>query len=142
MSTLKHFKIAGFAVALATMLQAAPATAALGTAAVSPALHITTVVNVSSRRGDIRRGGFRLGKRSVRRRGGYKKRRYRNRRNGGFGIHLNFPRTHAPARARIGFSARHHNWCDRRYRSYRRFDGTFQPYSGGRRLCNSPFDGR
>ena len=43
---------------------------------------------------------------------------------------------------RSRYSARHHAWCDRRYRSYRRSDGTFQPYRGGRRRCNSPFDGR
>ena len=36
----------------------------------------------------------------------------------------------------------HHEWCEDRYRSYRRSDGTYQPYGGvPRRLCNSPFDG-
>ncbi len=39
------------------------------------------------------------------------------------------------------YSRRHHNWCDNKYRSYRRSDGTFQPYSGPRKRCNSPFDG-
>ena len=39
--------------------------------------------------------------------------------------------------------ARHHAWCEARYRSYRRSSGTFQPYGGvPRRRCNSPYDGR
>ncbi|HMQ58709.1 MAG TPA: BA14K family protein, partial [Rhizobiaceae bacterium] len=38
--------------------------------------------------------------------------------------------------------ARHYAWCDRRYKSYRAWDDTFQPYHGPRRTCNSPFDGR
>lgn len=37
-------------------------------------------------------------------------------------------------------SSRHVEWCDNRYRSYRRYDNTFQPYNGPRRQCNSPFD--
>lgn len=36
--------------------------------------------------------------------------------------------------------ARHADWCSDRYRSYRPADNTFQPYSGPRRSCNSPFD--
>ena len=39
------------------------------------------------------------------------------------------------------YGARHHAWCDGRYRSYRSSDGTFQPYRGPRRRCNSPYDG-
>lgn len=43
---------------------------------------------------------------------------------------------------RGNYSRRHHRWCDRKYRSYRRSDGTFQPYGNRpRRRCNSPFDG-
>jgi hypothetical protein len=34
----------------------------------------------------------------------------------------------------------HDAWCNQRYRSYSRSTKTFQPYSGGRRYCNSPFD--
>ena len=33
----------------------------------------------------------------------------------------------------------HVNWCFRRYRSYRAWDNTFQPYRGPRRLCYSPY---
>ena len=36
----------------------------------------------------------------------------------------------------------HYVWCDRRYKSYRVWDDTFQPNKGPRRLCNSPYDGR
>jgi len=37
------------------------------------------------------------------------------------------------------FSDAHHEWCFRRYRSYRVSDATFQPYRGERRLCRSPY---
>jgi hypothetical protein len=33
----------------------------------------------------------------------------------------------------------HVNWCYNRYRSYRAWDNTFQPYNGPRRLCRSPY---
>ncbi len=33
----------------------------------------------------------------------------------------------------------HVNWCYNRYRSYRAYDNTFQPYNGPRRQCNSPY---
>jgi len=35
--------------------------------------------------------------------------------------------------------ADHSGWCAGRYRSYRASDGTFQPSSGPRRPCISPF---
>ncbi len=34
---------------------------------------------------------------------------------------------------------RHEEWCEDRYRSYRVWDNTFQPYNGPRKECNSPF---
>jgi len=34
---------------------------------------------------------------------------------------------------------RHYRWCERRYRSYRRWDNTFQPYHGPRKQCISPY---
>jgi hypothetical protein len=34
----------------------------------------------------------------------------------------------------------HEAWCYNRYRSYRAWDNTFQPYNGPRRQCYSPFD--
>jgi len=33
----------------------------------------------------------------------------------------------------------HVNWCYNRYRSYRAYDNTFQPYNGPRRQCYSPY---
>ena len=36
----------------------------------------------------------------------------------------------------------HYVWCDRRYKTYRVWDDTFQPNKGPGRLCNSPYDGR
>ena len=33
----------------------------------------------------------------------------------------------------------HVGWCYRRYRSYREYDNTFQPYHGRRRECVSPY---
>ena len=33
----------------------------------------------------------------------------------------------------------HVGWCYRRYRSYREYDNTFQPYHGRRRQCVSPY---
>ena len=33
----------------------------------------------------------------------------------------------------------HVSWCYNRYRSYRSWDNTFQPYHGGRRACYSPY---
>lgn len=33
----------------------------------------------------------------------------------------------------------HVRWCQNRYRSYRAWDNTFQPYNGPRRQCLSPY---
>ncbi|ADZ70015.1 BA14K family protein [Polymorphum gilvum] len=38
-----------------------------------------------------------------------------------------------------GLPAAHYNWCQRRYKSYRAYDNTFQPYNGPRRACRSPY---
>jgi hypothetical protein len=38
---------------------------------------------------------------------------------------------------RVGGS--HVQWCQNRYRSYRAYDNTYQPNSGPRRQCNSPY---
>ena len=48
---------------------------------------------------------------------------------------------YAPRRAyrvQRGGSA-HVRWCYNRYRSYRAWDNTFQPYNGPRRQCRSPY---
>ncbi|MGI6853072.1 BA14K family protein [Mesorhizobium sp. 1B3] len=34
----------------------------------------------------------------------------------------------------------HERWCYNRYRSYRAWDNTFQPYNGPRRQCYSPYN--
>ena len=36
-------------------------------------------------------------------------------------------------------SSPHVAWCQARYRSYRAYDNSFQPYHGARRQCWSPF---
>lgn len=48
------------------------------------------------------------------------------------------PRYREPPRRFTGGSA-HVRWCNNRYRSYRAYDNTFQPYGGPRRQCVSPF---
>lgn len=51
------------------------------------------------------------------------------------------PRYYAPRyyrRAYYGGDA-HTRWCYARYRSYRAYDDTFQPYHGPRRACVSPY---
>ncbi|MEJ8475485.1 BA14K family protein [Roseibium algae] len=36
-------------------------------------------------------------------------------------------------------SRKHYAWCEKKYRSYRASDNTFNPYKGPRRACRSPF---
>lgn len=43
------------------------------------------------------------------------------------------------SRRRIYRGDAHEHWCYRRYRSYRVWDNTFQPYRGRRRQCISPY---
>ncbi len=38
-----------------------------------------------------------------------------------------------------GYGGSHVRWCANRYRSYRAYDNTFQPYNGPRRQCHSPY---
>ena len=78
----------------------------------------------------------------------YRHRPYRHYRpRSGFSVELQFggPRYRQVPTYRRGYvanyGARHHAWCEGKYRSYRRYDGTFQPYHGPRRRCNSPYDG-
>jgi hypothetical protein len=42
-------------------------------------------------------------------------------------------------RTRGRLSAAHVQWCYDRYRSYRAYDNTYQPYNGPRRQCYSPY---
>jgi hypothetical protein len=48
------------------------------------------------------------------------------------------PRYVAPAPSG-GINPRHVAWCEARYRSYRAYDNTFQPYNGPRQQCYSPY---
>ena len=45
----------------------------------------------------------------------------------------------APRPPRRGLNQAHVQWCYDRYRSYRSWDNTFQPYQGPRRACRSPY---
>ncbi len=47
----------------------------------------------------------------------------------------NQPRYVAPSRG----GGSHEQWCYDRYRSYRAWDNTYQPYNGPRRPCYSPY---
>ena len=47
----------------------------------------------------------------------------------------------APAPRRFTVGQAHVQWCHARYRSYRSWDNTFQPYHGARRACLSPYGG-
>jgi hypothetical protein len=61
----------------------------------------------------------------------------------GIGIYLGVPVVpdYAPRRAyrEVGPSDAHVRWCHNRYRSYRAWDNTFQPYHGPRQQCWSPY---
>lgn len=50
------------------------------------------------------------------------------------------PRYVPPRHAR-GLPTIHVRWCYNRYRSYRDWDNTFQPYHGPRKQCRSPYWG-
>ena len=39
----------------------------------------------------------------------------------------------------VTYGSAHEDWCYSRYRSYRAYDNSFQPYTGGRRECFSPY---
>lgn len=47
------------------------------------------------------------------------------------------PRYRPAPRAHL--SRAHINWCHNRYKSYRAWDNTYQPYHGPRRQCWSPY---
>lgn len=50
------------------------------------------------------------------------------------------PRYAPPQERRyVGGGNSHVNWCYSRYRSYRAYDNTFQPYNGPRQQCYSPY---
>jgi len=39
----------------------------------------------------------------------------------------------------IRLTRSHYAWCESRYRSYRRWDNSWQPYNGPRKPCASPY---
>jgi hypothetical protein len=45
----------------------------------------------------------------------------------------------AIARPPVRYGGSHAEWCYNRYRSYRAYDNTYQPYGGPRRQCVSPY---
>jgi hypothetical protein len=57
------------------------------------------------------------------------------------------PRYYAPRAYYPRYAPRHHRglanahfrWCSAKYRSFRAWDNTFQPYRGGRKQCVSPY---
>ena len=49
------------------------------------------------------------------------------------------PRYYATPAPGGDINPRHFEWCAARYRSYRAFDNTFQPNSGPRQQCYSPY---
>ncbi|WP_425350242.1 BA14K family protein [Phyllobacterium phragmitis] len=55
----------------------------------------------------------------------------------GWGVRPHY-RGHRPRYRRPAGSA-HVRWCYNRYRSYRAYDNSYQPYNGPRRQCYSPF---
>jgi hypothetical protein len=77
--------------------------------------------------------------------------RHRRHYNGGSGFYFGLglvpsynyyvaPRYVAPRRHYRAASSAHVRWCYDRYRSYRAWDNTYQPYNGPRRQCRSPYD--
>ena len=71
--------------------------------------------------------------------------RHRDRRHyrSGPGFFFHFgtpaPRYAPPPRRTHRLPAAHVRWCHNRYRSYRAWDNSFQPYHGPRRQCRSPY---
>ncbi|QPB19089.1 BA14K family protein [Rhizobium sp. 007] len=49
------------------------------------------------------------------------------------------PRYYGPPSSYAYGGSGHTRWCYSRYRSYRAWDNTFQPYYGSRRQCVSPY---
>jgi hypothetical protein len=45
----------------------------------------------------------------------------------------------ALSQPRVSYGGSHAEWCANRYRSYRAYDNTYQPYGGPRRQCVSPY---
>lgn len=61
--------------------------------------------------------------------------------NAGIQFYFGTPRSVRPRHVYPGYRLPrvHIRWCYKRYRSYRAYDNTFQPYHGPRRACRSPY---
>lgn len=57
----------------------------------------------------------------------------------GLGIVPRYEYRVAPRRYYRTYSSAHVRWCHNRYRSYRAWDNSWQPYHGPRRQCRSPY---
>jgi hypothetical protein len=57
----------------------------------------------------------------------------------GAGVAVGGALSSPPARAVPRYANSHVAWCANRYRSYRAYDNTYQPYNGPRRQCYSPY---
>ena len=144
----------GVLAGLSTPAAAVPL-AGVSRTAVAPAVAEQNVVQVRYRRCyDRRCGGY--GRSHLRYRhwdDDWRYRRYHRRYYNsypGFYLGLGVPtyryyapprRYYAPPRRyyRSGGGSAHVAWCYSRYRSYRQWDNTYQPYYGSRRQCWSPY---
>lgn len=71
---------------------------------------------------------------------GYRERRYRDyRQYRGYWFPPQAFRSHERRGTVRGMGRAHVEWCYDRYRSYRHWDNSFQPYHGPRRQCYSPY---
>jgi hypothetical protein len=130
----------------------APAAAApfagVGRTAVAPAVSEQSVVQVGYRRCYDGRCG-RYGRHHLRHRYWDDDRRYRRYHRRYYnsypdfylGLSVPIYRYYAPPRRyyRGGGGSAHVAWCYSRYRSYRAWDNTYQPYYDSRRRCWSPY---
>lgn len=94
---------------------------------------------------DWRRGHWRHGDRHWRRHWRHNGWRHRHHYRGsglyfGLGLVPSYNYYVAPRRHYRSGSSAHVRWCYDRYRSYRAWDNTFQPYNGPRRQCYSPYN--
>ncbi len=105
----------------------------------------TTVIEVQSRRVRRNRRGIRRGVRPRSRRRGRRSNRAAVAAGiagaiiGGAIIANERARRDRRRVRRVRRDDAHVNWCYDRYRSYRERDNTYQPYSGRRRQCISPY---
>jgi len=155
--TMRKFNTAIVGAAAAALLLAAPVSATpLAGATSNTASHVVTgangaanVIQIKTRaeRRAERRANRRAERRADRRRlrghrGHRNKRRGYRRHSDGWWYPLAAFGAIAAGSA-IANSAdrgsRHEEWCEERYRSYRVWDNTFQPYNGPRKECNSPY---